>query len=236
MDRHRGQSMAQASIVQAPTLLQALTEQRRQQFAAGLGDQERQQARLDTRIEPLDFGQQQTGAQQQSSPFSNIDFTSLFSSGAGGMPGFNAAGASGSTTAGGLPAWSPMGFEGTGALGSGSSAGGASSGWMSGLGSAGPWAALAAAIIANENYQGNIGNRDDENFTGEYALTGRSAFMDKDVWGDKADDIIPGLGSGIRIAGGMSSPIDMLEGDTWSDIWDELKSGGMLGGMIKEWF
>ena len=95
----------------------------------------------------------------------------------------------------------------------------------SALGAAGPWAALAAAILLNENYQSNIGNREGESFPFEYALTGRAFYKDKDVWRDKANDIIPGAGEGINIAGSLSSPFDLFRGDTWSGIFDSgLKS------------
>jgi hypothetical protein len=129
-----------------------------------------------------------------------------------------------------LNAWTGVGPGASGA----SSAGG--SGFGSGMAAAGPWAALAAAIALNENYQGNIGNREGESFPLEYGLTGRAFYKDKEVWGDKADDIIPGLGSGVRIAGGMSSPVDLFRGDTYKDLFKELKSGGMLGGILKGLF
>lgn len=120
-----------------------------------------------------------------------------------------------------------------GQAGGGSAAGGGTS---SALASAGPWAALAAAIALNENYQGNIGNRDDESFTGETALTGRALYKDAPGWGEKADDILPGLGSGIRSAGALSSPYDLVAGDGLSDFWDEAKRGGTIGSIFRELF
>jgi hypothetical protein len=130
-----------------------------------------------------------------------------------------------------LDAWTGIGPGG----GSGASGASGSSGMMSGLLS-NPFTWIAAAIAGNELYQNNTGNRKGESFPLEYAITGRSAFKDKDVWGKKADSVIPGLGSGLRIAGGMSSPYDMLKGDTWKDIGKELKSGGVLGGLLKKVF
>ena len=159
-------------------------------------------------------------------------------------------GNSGSTA--GLDAWTGIGpgASSGGLMGSGSGNAalnawtgvgpGASSAGGGGLGSsmaaAGPWAALAAAIALNENYQGNIGNREGEAFPLEYGLTGRAFYKDAPGWGDKADDIIPGLGSGVRIAGGMSSPVDLFRGDTYKDLFKELKSGGVIGGLLRGLF
>lgn len=131
-------------------------------------------------------------------------FGSLFGEG-----GFGGLFGGGSSAAGG---------GGAAGAGGGSSFGGAAA-------SAGPWAALAAAIALNENYQGNIGNRDGESFPLEYGLTGRAFYKDAPGWGEKADDIIPGAGSGIRTAGLLSSPVDLFRGDTYKGLWDEAKSG-----------
>lgn len=181
---------------------------------------------------PLDEKKRQEQQSNQMPSMSPMQYMEMMGGGApagGGMPGFSAAGAEGASSAGGLPAWNAAGFEGLGGSAGGSSGGG---GMMSGL-LANPYTWIAAAIAGNELYQNNTGNREGESFPLEYAITGRAAYKDKDVWGDKADSIIPGLGSGIRIAGGMSSPADLLRGDTWSDIGDELKSGGVLGNFLK---
>lgn len=132
----------------------------------------------------------------------------------------------GSSAAGGYGGGFFSGMFGGGASG----AGGASS-----LMSFWP-AAVVAAAIANENYQGNIGNRDNEAFTGEYALTGRAFNKDAKGWGDKADGVLPGLGSGVRIAGNLSSPVDLFRGDTYRDLWKDLKNGGTVGSVLKELF
>lgn len=117
------------------------------------------------------------------------------------------------------------GLFGGGGFGGATGAAGSGSGLGSAAASAGPWAALAAAIALNENYQGNIGNRDGESFPLEYALTGRSLYKDAPGWGEKADEILPGLGSRIRTLGLVSSPVDKFRGDTYKDLWDEAKSG-----------
>lgn len=123
-------------------------------------------------------------------------------------------------------------------LGAKNVAGGAAGGggFGSTVSAAGPWALLAAAILGQENYQQNIGNRDDEAFPYETAITGRALYKDAPGWGEKADDIIPGLGSPIRIAGLTSSPVDMFRGDTYKDLWKEAKGGGLLGGLFKGLF
>lgn len=131
--------------------------------------------------------------------------------------------------------YSPFGAT-SAASGAGASGGGLLGGSSGGLGSsimgAGPWAALAAGILLNENYQGNIGNREGESFPMEYGLTGRALYKDAPGWGEKADEIIPGWGDDIRLAGALSSPVDLFRGDTWSTVWDSLKSGGPLGGLL----
>lgn len=161
-------------------------------------------------------------AQNQSNSLPNLNLLENLSSGGG--QGFG--GGLGSTAS------STLGGKG-GGLAAKNVAGSSSGGLGSSLASAGPWAALAAAIALNENYQGNIGNRGGESFPLEYALTGRSLYKDAPGWGEKADDVVPGLGSGIRTAGLLSSPVDMFRGDTYSDLWDEVKSGGTLGGILK---
>jgi hypothetical protein len=140
--------------------------------------------------------------------FGEGGFSSLFGGGssAAGGGGGAAAGAGGGAAGGGA----------AGAGGGSSAAGGLAAAWP---------AAIVAAIVGNELYQNNTGNRDGESFPLEYGLTGRAFYKDAPGWGEKADDIIPGLGSGIRTAGLLSSPVDLFRGDTYKGLWDEAKSG-----------
>jgi len=139
----------------------------------------------------------------------------------------------GGSAAGGGGGWFSGLFGGAGSSGGGAAAGGASG--YSSLLSFWP-AAVVAAAVANENYQGNIGNRDGEGFTGEYGLTGRAFYKDAPGWGEKADEVLPGLGSGVRIAGNLSSPVDLFRGETYKNLWDDLKNGGTVGSIFKELF
>ena len=164
------------------------------------------------------------------------------------------------SSAGGSPGISPMSFAGQfgNSFGSGSSAaaggggaasasGGASAGGSAaggGASSAGGassllsfWpAAAVAAVVGNEMYQNNTGNRDDEKFPLEYGITGRALFKDGPVWAEKADSVFDGWGDDIRIAANTSSPLDMFDKDTWKDTFDAAKRGGTLGGIIRKIF
>lgn len=96
-------------------------------------------------------------------------------------------------------------FSGTGALGSESGAlsgtGGGGGSWMA---SAGPWAALAAAIAWNEDNSRKQGRRADSR--GERiqdALSGKALELDADHYGDK----IGGVGGDLtRFGGRMGNP------------------------------
>lgn len=127
-----------------------------------------------------------------------------------------------------LDAWTGMGPSG------GASSGGASSG--SSLASFGPWAALAAAIVGNEANATHEGRRQNDSFFMEEALKGRALYEDKDHLREQGNKIIPGLGEDINIAGNLSSPLDMFDGDTWQSAWDSAKKGGMLGGIFRSIF
>ena len=127
---------------------------------------------------------------------------------------------------------SPWAFGGQAASGFGAGAGSSSAGGLGGLAGAGWPALLVAGIALNENYQNNIGNRDGESFPLEYALSGRALYKDAPGWADKADSAIPGLGDGIRVAGLTSSPIDLFRGETYSDLWDVAKGGGLIGSLL----
>jgi hypothetical protein len=213
------------------SLLPALTEARTRQFQEELEAQRREEERRRREAQLSQQGLQTSSPAQQQSSMPSINPTQFMDMFGGG----GAASGSGTGNAA-LNAWTGVGPGASSAGGAASGGASGGSGMMSGLASAGPWAALAAAIALNENYQGNIGNREGESFPLEYGITGRAFYKDKDVWGDKADDIIPGLGSGVRIAGGMSSPVDMFRADTWKDVGKELASGGVLGGLIKKLF
>jgi hypothetical protein len=129
-------------------------------------------------------------------------------------------------------------YAGGGASGASSAGGSAASGGSSAFSAivSNPYAWIAAAIAGNELYQNNTGNRDDEKFPLQHAITGRSFYKDKDVWGDKADSVVPGLGEGIRLAGASSSPYDLIAEDGLSEMWDSLKKGGTIGSVFREIF
>lgn len=100
------------------------------------------------------------------------------------------------------------------AAGAGAGAGaaggaGAGGGAASTAASSGPWGWLAAAVIANETYQGSIGNREDSQ--GKQALnilSGRVVEQDAPVWGEMID---PGNKLGIK--GDMQVAADLATGD-----------------------
>ncbi len=87
-------------------------------------------------------------------------------------------------------------------MGGGGSSGGSGTG--SALAAAGPWAALAAAIIANESYQRNTGNRPDD-FGDQVVegLTGES--LERDLTRYLGDD---GFG---EVAGKLAHPEGVLD-------------------------
>lgn len=121
--------------------------------------------------------------------------------------------------------------SGIGSLTGGASGGGAAggSGWLA---SAGPWAALAAAILVNENEAREGGYRDEDDW--EYAkdLFGGKVMSD-DInyrWSPKlfGDDDY-GFGADMEIAGELSS---------WdfSNAWDKLKNDSTLAKLLKKVF
>lgn len=93
--------------------------------------------------------------------------------------------------------------------GAAAGSGAAGTGGASALGAAGPWAALAAAILLNENYQKKSGNRDQG--TGkqiEHAFTGKVVEDDASVWGEKIDS-----GNKLGIKGDMEVGADFATFD-----------------------
>jgi len=125
---------------------------------------------------------------------------------------------------GGLGSLFGGGAGGTGGTAAGSSAGGGSSA----LASAGPWAALAALIVANESGAREGGYRDED--TGEYLqdLFGgkvleqdfNQRFLPKLVGEDFEDDKL-GLGADASVAADLST-------FDFSNAWDTFKDHGLL--------
>jgi hypothetical protein len=106
-------------------------------------------------------------------------------------------------------------------------------GWLA---AAGPWLALAAGIVAHNEWAENKGLREGEKFKGEYGLTHRALYKDKDWYRKQADEFIPGLGDDINLLGSISSPADAFRSKTRHDIKDSLKSGGVPGNLIRRIF
>lgn len=155
---------------------------------------------------------------------------SMFGGGAGAGAGAGAGGASQVGAGAANGASSGIGSL-TGGAGAGASGGGAAGG-SSWLASAGPWAALAAAILVNENEAREGGYRDEDDW--EYAkdLFGGKVMSD-DInyrWSPKlfGDDDY-GFGADMEIAGELSS---------WdfSNAWDKLKNDSTLAKLLKKVF
>ncbi len=106
---------------------------------------------------------------------------------------------------------------------------------MSGLAS-NPYAWLVAAAVGNELNANHEGRRDSDAFKGESAMTGRALYKDSEHLTEQGNKIFDGLGDGIGIGSKISSPLDMLRGDTWSGVWDNAKRGGVLGGLLRKVF
>ena len=119
--------------------------------------------------------------------------------GGGGATGSGAgSGAASGTTAGGA---------GSGAASGGAAGGGSAGG--SALASAAPWAALAAAIIYNEDRQNSAGNRDDNRTSrGVDMLSGAVLEQDLDRYGDKVGGP---LGKAMKIGGKLGNPEGLLK-------------------------
>lgn len=128
--------------------------------------------------------------------------------GGGGMPGMPGMASQfmGGGTAGGAGTGAATGAAGGGGSGAASSGG-------SMLGSAGPWAALAAVIVGNELYARNQGRRDENPWTQvQDGLTGKVLEQDMDYYGGK----VGGLGGEVlKTAGRLGNP----EG-TWEWLKD----------------
>lgn len=145
---------------------------------------------------------------------------------------------SSSYSAGGTAVGSVEGMSGAwGSVGGASSGGAAGGGGATGgLAAAGPWAALAAAVIGHNEWADRKGLRDGESFKGEFGLTGRALYKDKDYYAERADKIIPGLGDSVNIGGSLSSPADMFRGETWKGAAKSALKGGVVGGLLRKIF
>lgn len=124
-------------------------------------------------------------------------------------------------------------------LGGGGAAGGgaASGGLGSAASSAGPWAALAAAIVGNELYAKNHGERDGQLFPGADALEGRALVDDVNSrWAPMADKAVPGLGNEFKLGAFGGSPADWFDGKSRSTALKSAVSGGILGNLLKKIF
>lgn len=95
----------------------------------------------------------------------------------------------------------------------GASGGGASGGGM--LAGAGPWAALAAIIAANETYQNKQGNRPDD-FTEQLQdmFTGKAFERDARKYGGDS-----GVGKAVRYAGRIGNPKGLYNALTDAGRW-----------------
>ena len=113
----------------------------------------------------------------------------------------------------------PSSAGGAGSAGTGASGGG------SALASAGPWAALAAAIIGNESYAKDHGYRKDDKYLGQTALEGRALWEDvSQRWGPKLDKISPMFGDSARIGAFFGSPADMFKSASRAEVGEALKN------------
>ena len=146
----------------------------------------------------------------------------LFGGGAGGGGSALAAGSVVDAGAVGGGAGAAAGTGGT------SAAGGAAGGGSSWIATAGPWAALAAAIIANEHEAKEGGYRDED--TGDYAkdvLGGK--VLEQDVsqrWTTKlfGEDL---KNDHFGLGGDMVAGADLATFD-FSNAWDAFKNKGVL--------
>lgn len=164
--------------------------------------------------------------------------------GAAGAGGFSAAGAApaiqqgvagtigGMAPMGGaaLPSAASMGFgAGAGGAGAASGAGGAASGLGGGMAAAGPWAALAAAILGNETYARKKGYRsEDPKKYAQHLATGK--VLEQDVekrWAPKVDKMTGNIGLG----GDMRGAANLMTGD-FKGAWKGFKDG-TLGKLFK---
>ena len=143
------------------------------------------------------MGGMQTGMQQQQGggmPPGAMQFAQQFMGGGAGAGG---------------------GAAGGSAAGAGGAAGGG--GGSSMLASAGPWAALAAVVAANEYGAKDAGRRSDsKGHHLQQALTGEGMSKDMDYYGDKVGG--PG-GKALSLLGKTGSPKDLLKLMGKSKTW-----------------
>lgn len=161
-----------------------------------------------------------------------LDLGTAWSIGKNFIPGLSGSGSGAAASTSGTAAGS--GSTGA-ATGSGAAASGGS-GAGSTIAAAGPWALLAGAIIGHNEWAKHKGLRDGEKFYGEYGLTGRALYKDKDYYREQLNDFIPGSGEDANIIGSLSSPADLFRSKTWDDIGSSLKQGGSVGALLKKIF
>jgi len=118
--------------------------------------------------------------------------------------------------------------QGTGtAAGGGAMGGGTAGGGGSALSGAGPWAALAAAVIANEYSANEAGRRpENESQWARDALTGKVTTYDAPYLSQKAFGKDQ-FGLGGDIVGGA----ELSTGD-FSNAWDAFKNQGTIGKIL----
>jgi hypothetical protein len=110
-------------------------------------------------------------------------------------------------------------------LGGASTGGGAAS---SGIGSsAGPWGALAAVILAHNQWAKGKGLRDNESFPLETGLTQQAPAKDARWYAPRMDKVIPGSGTDAKVWGDLSS----FRVGSALDAWKQNPLGA-LGGII----
>lgn len=120
-----------------------------------------------------------------------------------------------------------------GSAGGGAAAGGGAYG---GIAAAGPWAALAAAIVGHNQWAKGQGLRDNEKFPLQTGLEGRALYKDSKRYQEWGERILPGLGDGARMAGIMSSPTEMVKGKNIAEFAKLAAKGGVLVQSIKKLF
>jgi hypothetical protein len=120
---------------------------------------------------------------------------------------------------------------GAGAAGGGIAAGGGGSAATGGLGSAasaaGPWAALAAVILAQNQWAKGKGLRNNESFPLETGITQQAPAKDASWYAPRMDKVIPGWGTDAKVWGDLSSFRVGSALDAWKN-----NPLGAVGGII----
>lgn len=175
-----------------------------------------------------DINRNRTAQPMQGSPMNNIASAMMKKQLAGG----GSMGGTGNTLNYNPAGWGESAFGGSGAGGApvSTGSGGAQAGG-SGFASAGPWALLAATIIANENEARRGGYRDKDHT--QYAkdvLGGKVVEQDINKrWAPKLGSDKFGLGGDMRVAGELSS-LDP------SNAWKTAKNDSSVGKFLRKLF